>query len=215
MTEYRFAVLASGEGSNLQALIDEVHRRKTASLVLVLSDKKGAGALARARRASVPARFLPPQPGEGRNAYHKRVAAVLAAAAPDLIVLAGYMRLLPPEFIDAMPPIINVHPSLLPAFPGLNAPAQALAGGAKATGCTVHLVDGGMDTGPIIWQEALPILAGDTPDSLHKRIKPLEHAALVRAVKAFARGQVRQKGRTIELKGDNNGNQDSLTQCEQ
>jgi phosphoribosylglycinamide formyltransferase-1 len=213
MSKFRFAVLASGEGSNLQALIDEVHRRGVASLVLVLSDNEGAMALERARLASVPAVALPPLPREGRKSYHQRVGKVLAAVEPDLIVLPGYMRLLPPEFIAAMPPIINVHPSLLPAFPGLHAPLQALDYGAKITGCTVHLVDKGMDTGPVICQEALPVLPADTADSLHQRLKSLEHAALVRVVKAFALGKVKIIGRKIELEEDTDGNQDSVNQC--
>jgi phosphoribosylglycinamide formyltransferase-1 len=131
---------------------------------------------------------------------------------PDLIVLAGYMRLLPSEFIDAMPPIINVHPSLLPAFPGLEAPAQALAYGAKMTGCTVHLVDAGMDTGPVISQQALPVLPGDTPGSLHERIKLLEHKSLVEAVKAFALGRVEINGKKVELKEDTDGYQTGVNQ---
>ena len=213
MTKYRFAVLASGEGSNLQALINQVHQPGLASLVLVLSDIEGAGALERARAASVPAVSLPPLPREGRKRYHERVRKALAVATPDLIVLAGYMRLLPPEFIAAMPPIINVHPSVLPAFPGLHAPIQALDYGAKITGCTVHVVDQGMDTGPIIYQEALPVLPEDTADSLHGRIKSLEHIALVRAVKAFALGRVKISGRKIELKEDIDAYQDSINQC--
>lgn len=212
MTDYRFAVLASGEGTNLQALIEEVHKPGLARIALVLSDREQAGALGRAREAGIPAVSLPPLPGEGRKFYHQRVTLLLQQVRPDLIVLAGYMRLLPPEFIGAMPPIINVHPSLLPAFPGLEAPAQALAYGAKISGCTVHLVDKGMDTGPIISQEALPILPGDTPESLHNRIKMLEHRALVLAVKAFALGQVEIYGRKIMLKEDTDGYQTGVNQ---
>ena len=212
MTDYRLAVLASGEGTNLQALIDEVHRPGLASIALVLSDKEKAGALERARGLGIPAVPLPPLPGEGRRLHHQRVTLILQQVRPDLIVLAGYMRLLPAEFIQAMPPIINVHPSLLPAFPGLDAPAQALAYGAKVSGCTVHLVDKGMDTGPIISQQALPVLPGDTPESLHERIKCLEHKSLVQAVKAFALGQVEMNGRKIVLKEDTDGYKTSFNQ---
>ena len=212
MAEYRLAVLASGEGTNLQALIDEVHLPGLASIALVLSDRGQAGALERARNAGITAVSLPPLPGEGRKLYHQRVAMTLQQVNPDLIVLAGYMRLLPSEFIDAMPPIINVHPSLLPAFPGLEAPAQALAYGAKMTGCTVHLVDAGMDTGPVISQQALPVLPGDTPGSLHERIKLLEHKSLVEAVKAFALGRVEINGKKVELKEDTDGYQTGVNQ---
>ena len=127
MSKYRVAVLASGAGSNLQALIDQVHRRGVADIVLVASDNPRAGALTRARRAGIPVLALAPRRGEGREGYHRRLARAMAPYRPDLVVLAGYMRLLPREFIGQFAPIINVHPSLLPAFPGLDAPAQALA----------------------------------------------------------------------------------------
>lgn len=199
MAEYRLAVLASGNGSNLQALIDKVHLTGLARISIVISDRSKAPALARAEHASIPCRLLTPLPAEGGKSYHRRVASVLATAAPDLIVLAGYLRLLPAEFLALAPPVINVHPSLLPAFTGLDAPAQALAAGVKISGCTVHLVDGGMDTGPIICQRALPVLAADTPDSLHARIKKLEHQALIEVVSAFARGRVAISGRKVEI----------------
>ncbi|HPZ90997.1 MAG TPA: phosphoribosylglycinamide formyltransferase [Bacillota bacterium] len=191
MSKYRVAVLASGAGSNLQALIDQVHRRGVADIVLVASDNPRAGALTRARRAGIPVLALAPRRGEGREGYHRRLARAMAPYRPDLVVLAGYMRLLPREFIGQFAPIINVHPSLLPAFPGLDAPAQALARGVKLSGCTVHLVDEGMDTGPILLQEAVPVLPGDSPETLHARIKVQEHRLLVQAVTAFARDQVK------------------------
>lgn len=205
MEAYRLVVLASGEGTNLQALIDKVHLPGKAVIALVISDREKAGALERAEKAKIPALCLPPFPGEGRVAYHQRVAAAVQNAAPQLVVLAGYMRLLPREFIQATPPIINVHPSLLPAFPGLDAPGQALAYGAKITGCTVHLVDEGMDTGPIISQQALPILTTDTTAGLHQRIKTMEHENLIQAVLAFADGRVKSVGRTIIVEEDDHG----------
>lgn len=191
MSKYRVAVLASGAGSNLQALIDQVHRPGVADIVLVASDNPRAGALIRARQAGIPALALAPRRGEGRAGYHRRLARAMAPYRPDLVVLAGYMRLLPREFIGQFAPIINVHPSLLPAFPGLDAPAQALARGVRVSGCTVHLVDEGMDTGPILLQEAVPVLPGDSPETLHERIKVQEHRLLVQAVTAFARGRVK------------------------
>lgn len=195
MAEYRVAVLASGNGSNLQALIDQVHGRDIASIVLVASDRAEAGALERARTHGIPAHALPPWPGEGRGAYHRRLAELVGATQPHLLVLAGYMRLLPQEFISKFSAIINVHPSLLPAFPGLDAPGQALTRGVKVSGCTVHLVDAGMDTGPILTQVAVPVFSNDSVETLHNRIKVHEHKALVEAVVAFARGK-------IELEGD-------------
>lgn len=202
MTEYRLAVLASGEGSNLKALIDNVHRPGIASIALVVSDRERSGALAKAQNVQIPTLSLPPLPGEGRREYHGRMAVALSRWGLDLIVLAGYLRLLPAEFIRELPPIINVHPSLLPAFPGLEAPAQALAYGAKVSGCTVHLVDEGMDTGPIICQQALPILPKDTAQVLHERIKALEHRMLTEVVKAFALGRVKICDRTIVIEED-------------
>lgn len=191
MAECRLVVLASGEGSNLQALIDEVHGRGIARIALVASDRSQARALTRAKAADISAQALPPRAGEGRHAYYARLAGVVRPQNPNLLVLAGYMRLLPKEFIDEFSPIINVHPSLLPAFPGLNAPSQALARGVKLSGCTVHLVDSGMDTGPILIQEAVPVLPGDTAETLHNRIKVLEHRALVNAVTAFAQSRLK------------------------
>lgn len=189
---YKVIVLASGNGSNLQSLIDQVHGQD-AVIAAVASDKPTAPALKRALAAGIPAIVLPPRPGEGRDSFHQRLGERLRPLRPDLIVLAGYMRLVPQEFIEQFSPIINVHPSLLPAFPGLDAPAQALAGGVKVTGCTVHLVDEGLDSGPILLQKPVPVLPGDTPGSLHQRIKLQEQRLLVQAVRAFARGEIGQR----------------------
>lgn len=213
MAEYRVAVLASGEGSNLQALIDQVHQPGIASIVLVVSDNHQAGALVRARTHGIPTHALPPLPGEGRRPYHRRLAELVGTAQPQLLVLAGYMRLLPPEFIAKFSPIINVHPSLLPAFPGLDAPGQAVAQGVKVSGCTVHLVDAGMDTGPILMQVAVPVLPGDTGKTLHSRIKVQEHQALVRTVKALAQGRVSKAAGKYVLEEDYHEDKASLTQC--
>ena len=199
MAKFRIAVLASGSGTNLQALIDQVHKPGIASIVYVASDKTKAGALERAKAAGIKAEAIPPLPGENRHAYQQRLAAKLGSNKPDLLVLAGFMRLLTAQIIQDHSPILNVHPSLLPAFPGLDSPGQALEYGAKVTGCTVHLVDEGMDTGPIVLQQAVPVQSGDTPETLHRRIQVLEHRLLVRAVIAFARGQVIIRGRHISI----------------
>jgi phosphoribosylglycinamide formyltransferase-1 len=186
---YKVIVLASGDGSNLQALIDQVHGHD-ARIVAVASDKPAASALKRALEAGIPTVTLPPLRGEGRVSFHRRLGEGLKPFQPDLLVLAGYMRLVPPGFIEQFSPIINVHPSLLPAFPGLDAPAQALAAGVKVSGCTVHLVDEGLDSGPILLQKPVPVLPFDTPGSLHQRIKVQEQLLLVQAVRAFARGEM-------------------------
>lgn len=203
---YNVAVLASGGGTNLQALIDAVHRPGLATIAVVASDNPAAGALDRARRAGIPALALAPEPGEGRKAYHRRLAARLSTYDIQLTVLAGYMRLLPGEFLHRFQPVLNVHPALLPAFPGLNAPAQAISYGVKITGCTVHLVDAGMDTGPVVLQQPLAVRRGESAEQLHQRLKPLEHALLVRAVRAFARGRVEIDGREIWIKDDDDEN---------
>lgn len=199
---YKLAVLVSGDGSNLQALIDRVHKPQLATISLVASDNPAAGALKRARQADIPALALPPEPGEGRLAYHRRLSHQISQYTIDLTVLAGYMRLLPREFLRRYQPMLNVHPSLLPAFPGLDAPAQAIEYGVKLSGCTIHLVDAGMDTGPVVLQQALALRRGETAAELHRRIKSLEHSLLVRAVTAFARGQVEMQGREIWIKGE-------------
>ncbi|MTI95949.1 MAG: phosphoribosylglycinamide formyltransferase [Firmicutes bacterium] len=179
---FKLAVLASGQGSNLQALIDQVHAPGEAEVVAVLSDNPKAPALERARKAGIPAQAVAPTAGEGREAFHQRLAAVLDPYQPQLLVLAGYMRILPESFLEHFPAIINVHPSLLPAFPGLDAPRQAIEYGVKVSGCTVHQVDAGMDTGPILLQAAVPVFTDDTPETLHQRIKPWEHKLLAEAV---------------------------------
>jgi phosphoribosylglycinamide formyltransferase-1 len=180
----RLAVLASGEGTNLQALLDA-----KLPVVVVGSDKPGARALERARSAGVPVvveRDL------------SRWSDALRPYEPDLVVLAGFMRILPDAFVLSHD-CINVHPSLLPAFPGLRAQEQALAYGVKVTGCTVHYVDTGVDTGPIILQAAIPVLPGDTPDSLHARIQAEEHRLLPEAVRLHLAGRLRRTGRQVEV----------------
>ena len=212
MPRYRVAVLASGEGTNLQGLIDQVHRPGIAEIVAVLSDKSGAGALRRAASAGIFSRGLPHQSGEGRRSYHRRLADVLVPHQPDLVVLAGYMRLLPKEFLRRFSPVINVHPSLLPAFPGLDAPGQAIARGVKVSGCTVHLVDGGMDTGPILMQRALDVESGEAAKELHARIKVLERQCLVAVVTALAQGKLKLEG-LLNSEEDCRGDKESAAQC--
>jgi phosphoribosylglycinamide formyltransferase-1 len=185
------AVLASGEGTNLQALLDHVHGRYGVTIVAVASDKPRARALERARRAGVPAAVFEVGPG-GRAARDRAIAAWLAEHTTELVVLAGYMQLLEPEFLRRFPGrVINVHPALLPAFPGLGAVEQALAYGVKVFGVTVHFVDEGVDTGPVILQRALELPDAREPADVLDQLHAIEHELLPEAVRLIARGAVR------------------------
>lgn len=186
----RVAVLASGSGTNLQALIDQVHGRHGIEIVRVASDKPGARALERADSAGIPVAVFALCDFADRAARDEAIAAQLASDDVELVVLAGYMAILSPEFIGAFfGRIINVHPSLLPAFPGLDAIGQALDAGAAETGVTVHYVDEGVDTGPVIAQESLTIEPGDTHETLAERIHAIEHRLLPEVVAQIARAR--------------------------
>ena len=184
----RLGILGSGSGSNMQAILDAIDAGElAATIALVLSDNPDAFILERARRCGIPTGvidcrgFRTKFPAEAQL----ETAARLQAAGVDLVCLAGFLRLLKRPLLDAFPQqIINIHPSLLPAFPGLESWKQALAAGAPVAGCTVHFVDDGMDTGPIIFQEPVPILPGDTPASLHARIQVVEHRLYPAAIRA-------------------------------
>ncbi len=185
-------VLISGRGSNLAAILAAVDAGALpARVALVVSNKADAAGLGRAAAAGVPTRVVPHGAYPDRAAFDAALVAALREAAVDVVVLAGFMRLLTPVFLDAFPNrVVNIHPALLPAFPGVDAQAQALAYGARVTGCTVHLVDAGTDTGPVIAQAAVPILEGDDRDALAARILPREHELLVRALAWMAAGKV-------------------------
>jgi phosphoribosylglycinamide formyltransferase 1 len=181
-------VLASGEGTNLQALIDSVHGDE-AEIVGVASDRPSAPALARAQRAGIPHAAFPLDDGEDRTARDLRIAAWISDQGAQLVVLAGYMQLLGPGFLRWFPDaVINVHPSLLPAFPGLGAIDQALAYGVRVFGVSVHLVDDGVDTGPVILQRAIDLPRARQPQQVLDALRPIEHALLPEAVRLFARG---------------------------
>ncbi len=181
-------VLVSGEGTNLQALIDTVHGVE-AEIVGVASDRPQAPALERAAAAGIPHAAFPLEPGEDRVARDLRIAEWISEQGAQVIVLAGYMQLVGPKFLswfaDA---VINVHPSLLPAFPGLGAVEQALAYGVRVFGVSVHLVDEGIDTGPVILQRAVDLPGVYRPEQVIAALRPLEHALLPEAVRLFARG---------------------------
>jgi phosphoribosylglycinamide formyltransferase 1 len=185
----RIGVLASGEGTNLQAILDRVHGREGIEVVAVGSDKPGARALERARAAGVPARAFEQA---DRQAGDAAMADWLERSGVELVVLAGYMRLLDPAFLERFPQrVINVHPALLPAFPGVRAVERAVAHGVKVFGVTVHFVDEGIDTGPIIAQRALELPGPADPEAVREALRPLEHDLLCDVVLGIARGKVR------------------------
>lgn len=197
----RLVVLASGRGSNLQAIIDAIESgRLTAEIALVLSDRPDAKALERAQAHGIPAEAIDYRQVGDKPTYYRRVQERLDEIAPDLIVLAGYMRILPPDFVQRYPwRIVNIHPSLLPAFPGLNAQRQALEYGVKVAGCTVHFVDEGMDSGPIIAQAAVPIYDDDTEESLAARILAEEHRIFPEVIAQVLAGKFTVQGRRVLL----------------
>jgi phosphoribosylglycinamide formyltransferase 1 len=183
----RFAVLASGSGTNLQALLDAYPEH----LVVVAGDKEGAFAFERARRAGVAVEYVDPRDFETRKEFDRELADRVDAYEVGLVVGAGYMRVLTPVFLERFPAVINVHPSLLPEFRGLNAINKALEAGVQRTGVTVHFMVEEVDAGPAIRQEAMPILPGDTEEELHRRLRPVEHRLLVGAVADYFWGRAR------------------------
>jgi phosphoribosylglycinamide formyltransferase-1 len=205
----RLGVLASGGGTNLQALLDAcAARRIDAEVALVLSNLPGAGALERAARAGVALACVPSKGVADRAAYDEVLLARLREARVDLVCLAGYMRLVTPAFLRAFGPspgsrgcprVVNIHPALLPAFPGLHGPRQALAAGVKISGCTVHFVDEGTDTGPVIAQAAVPVLDGDTEATLAARILEQEHRLYPQAIQWIAERRLSLEGRHVRL----------------
>ncbi|MFO1487462.1 MAG: phosphoribosylglycinamide formyltransferase [Verrucomicrobiota bacterium] len=207
MTEsktFRIGVLGSGKGSNFVAIADAIAAGKIAAQVaIVLSDVADAGILAHARQRNLPAQYI--APGKFRTKLEedaeRAFVAALQAAQVDLIVLAGFMRVLKGDFLRAFEGrIVNIHPSLLPSFPGLEAWKQALEHGVKFTGCTVHYVDAGVDSGAIIGQQTVPVLDHDTAETLHQRIHAAEHELYPRCVAAIARGDVSVAGRRTRWK---------------
>jgi phosphoribosylglycinamide formyltransferase-1 len=202
---YRLGILGSGKGSNMVAIADAVAAGEIgAEIAIVIADVENAGILDRARERKLPAEFIPP--GKFRTkldetaelAYVQR----LVDAQVDLVVLAGFMRILKGDFLKAFANrVVNIHPSLLPAFPGLEAWKQALDYGVKVTGCTVHYVDQGIDSGPILGQETVPVLADDTATTLHERIQQAERHLYPRVVRALAERRVTVKGRQTVWEG--------------
>ena len=197
----RLGALSSGRGSNLQAIIDACEVGKiSAKIAVVVSDKSDALALERARRHRLMAVFLNPKEFPTREDYDERMVEILKQQAVDLVILAGYMRIVTPRLISAYPNrIMNIHPSLLPSFPGLRAPKQALEWGVKVSGCTVHFVNETVDQGPIIFQAAVPVFPEDTEESLSARILEQEHRILPQAIQYFAEGRLQVVGRRVMI----------------
>ncbi len=199
LNKFKLAVLVSGRGSNLQAIIDSIERNALdVQLSLVLSNVKDALALQRAEKHGIETIFIDPATSPNRKAFDRAMIDKLKEMSVDLICLAGYMRILGKEFIQAFSTrIINIHPSLLPAFPGLDAQKQAIEYGVKLSGCTVHFVDEGIDSGPIILQTAVPVYDHDSEDSLAQRILEQEHILYPKAIKLIAEKKLNLNGRTV------------------
>lgn len=197
-------VLASGRGSNLQSIIDAIEQGTLAVRIgVVLSNKKQAPALERAEGHRIPAIFIDPSLYQDRSEYDGAIIQSLQRHHVALVVLAGYMRLLTHLLTTQYPNrIINIHPSLLPAFPGMHAHRQALAYGVKVSGCTIHFVDEKVDHGPIIAQASVPVLDGDDEESLSERILLEEHRLLPRVLQLYADGKVRVEGRRVHIEGE-------------
>ena len=195
----RIGVLLSGRGSNFLALHDAVRRGELpAEIALVAGNVADAPGLERARERGLPVAALPHRGEPDRASHEAKLIGALRAAGVEWVCLAGYMRLLSPGFLAAFPSrVVNIHPSLLPAFPGLDAQAQALAHGVKITGCTVHLVDAGLDSGPIVLQRAVEVLDDDTPETLAARILEQEHVAYPEAMRRLLTRRWEIQGRRL------------------
>jgi phosphoribosylglycinamide formyltransferase 1 len=192
MSAFRVVVLASGEGTNLQAILDQLHGRDGIEVVGVGSDKPGVGALERARAAEVPTAVFPLEEHADREARDAALGDWVEERGADLVVLAGYMRLLSTAFVARFPDrILNIHPALLPSFPGLDAIGQALDAGVELTGVTVHFVDEGIDTGPALLQREVPIPANRDREELEAAVHAVEHRLYPEAIRLVAKSRVR------------------------
>ena len=192
-------VLVSGNGSNLQAIIDRIEDGTIpARITCVISNNAGAYGLQRAEKHGIPAVHMDHRIFSGRESYDTALVEALKQYDVNLVVLAGFMRIITPVFLDAFPQaVMNIHPALLPAFPGIHAQRQALDYGVKFTGCTTHFVDAGTDTGPIIMQSVVPVLTDDTEESLSARIQIEEHRIFPESVRLFAEGRLTVDGRRV------------------
>lgn len=198
----KIAVLVSGSGTNLQTLIDTLHNDATSNIeiVVVISDRKKAYALTRATQVGIPTQVVRAQDYENRIVFDEAISHIIDKYYVELIVLAGYMKLFQSPFVRKYRNrIINIHPSILPAFPGATPIADSLTYGVKVTGVTVHFVDENVDTGPIIAQRVVPVYDTDTQESLHERIQIEEHDLYPKVIKLFAQGKIQVEGRIVSL----------------
>jgi len=202
MKKVRIGVLVSGRGSNLQAIIDNIEKGGlSVEIAVVISDQADAYSLERARKHNIPAVHVSAKGYKGkRDAYDALLVQELQKHRAELVCLAGFMRIITPTLLAAFPDrVLNIHPALLPAFPGLHVQKAAIEHGAKFSGCTVHFVDAGMDTGPIIIQAVVPVLDNDTEDSLSARILKQEHTIYSRALQLYAEGRLKKEGRRVTI----------------
>ncbi len=213
MKKVKIGILVSGRGSNLQAIIDNIEDGSLAAeLAVVISDQGDAFALERARKHNVPAIHVSAKGyGGKRDEYDSLLVKELRKYGVELVCLAGFMRIITPTLIRAYPDrIMNIHPALLPSFPGLHVQMAAIDHGVRFSGCTVHFVDEGMDTGPIIIQAVVPVLDNDTEDALSARILAQEHKIFPRAIQLYAEGRLTVKGRRVLVSGTEDRNEDFL-----
>ena len=199
----KIGVLASGRGSNFQAIIDAVYSGKlNVEIAVLITDNESAFAIERAKKNNIECLIILPKKYSSRDDFFKKIAEELNKRDVGLIALAGFMRIVGKPLIDAYPnKIMNIHPALLPSFPGLHGQLQALQYNVRISGCTVHFVDEGMDTGPIIIQAAVPVLQGDTEESLSERILKMEHLIYPEAIRLFSEGLITVEGRRVLVRG--------------
>lgn len=199
----KLGVLASGRGSNFQAIIDEIEAgRLKAAIKLLVTDKSDAYAVERAKKHSIEYLHVNPKDFTNKDVFYEKIAGELFARGVELVVLAGFMRVVRKPLIARFPNrIMNIHPALLPSFPGLHGQQQAVNYGVRISGCTVHFVDEGMDTGPVIIQAAVPVSPEDTEEALSKRILKLEHKIFPEAIRLFAEGRLSVEGRVVKISG--------------
>ena len=201
--QHTIAVLVSGSGSNLQAIIDASERGEIHCRVgVVISNKADAYGLVRARNHGIPTEVVDHRSFESREAFDARLVEVIRSTGAELVCLAGFMRVVTPVFLRAFPHrILNIHPALLPSFPGTHGPAQALRYGVRFSGCTVHFLDEGVDTGPVIVQAVVPVHEDDTEETLAARILKEEHRIYPMAIRLFLEGRLTVEGRKVSTKG--------------
>jgi len=199
----RIGALVSGSGTNLQSIMDACESSAVdAEVVVVISNVDGAYALERARKKSIPTEVVPHGDYPDRDAYDRELVRILRSHRVDLVVLAGFMRVLTPGFLEEFPErVMNIHPALLPSFPGLGVRLKAIEYGVRFSGCTVHFVDAGVDTGPIIIQAVVPVYPDDTEEELKDRILALEHKIYPKAIQLFAQGRLTVRGRKVFIRG--------------